>query len=96
MRVWSTAEDFNVTLAQPLKMSSGAYEMVNAAVTVDTKALNFGSALTIDQNVAGVGGYDQVHELAITVDAPTKVGAVSTNGSYSGDLVMLFEPTPAP
>lgn len=96
VRVWSTAEDFNVTLAQPLKMSSGAYEMVNAAVTVDTKALNFGSALTIDQNVAGVGGYDQVHELAITVDAPTQVGAVSTNGSYSGDLVMLFEPTPAP
>lgn len=96
VRVWSTADDFNVTLAQPLKMANGGYEMVNAAVTVDNKALNFGTALTIDQTVAGVGGFDQVHELAISVDAPTKVGAVSTNGSYSGDLVMLFEPTPAP
>ena len=96
VRVWSTADDFNVTLAQPLKLSNGAYEMVNPVVTVDNKALNFGSVLTIDQTVAGVGGYDQIHDLSISVDAPTKVGAVSTNGSYSGDLVMLFEPTPAP
>lgn len=96
VRVWSTADDFNVTLAQPLKMSSGAYEMVNAAVTLDDQVLEFGSVLTVAQTVGSVGGYDQVHELAISVDAPTKVGAVSTNGSYSGDLVMLFEPTPAP
>ena len=95
VRVWSTADDFNVTLAQPLKMSNGAYEMTNAAVSVDEKALAFGTALTIEQTVAGVGGYDQVHELAINVDAPTKSeSGPSTNGSYSGDLVMLFEPTP--
>ena len=96
VRVWSTADGFNVTLAQPLKMSNGAYEMTNAAVSLDTKALTFGTALTVDQTVTGVGGYDQIHQLAVSVDAPTQVGAVSTNGSYSGDLVMLFEPTPAP
>jgi len=96
VRVWSTSDNFEVSLAQPLKMSSGAYEMVNAAVTLDNQVLEFGSVLTVDQTVEGVRGYDQVHELAISVDAPTQVGAVSTNGSYSGDLVMLFEPTPAP
>lgn len=96
VRVWSTSDNFEVSLAQPLKMSSGAYEMVNAALTLDNQVLEFGSVLTVDQTVEGVSGYDQVHELAISVDAPTKVGAVSTNGSYSGDLVMLFEPTPAP
>ena len=96
VRVWSSADDFNVTLAQPLKMSNGAYEMTNAAVSLNAKPLTYGSALTVDQTVAGVGGYDQIHQLAVSVKAPTKVGTVSTNGSYSGDLVMLFEPTPAP
>ena len=35
-------------------MSSGAYEMTNAAVSLDTKALTFGTALTVDQTVTGV------------------------------------------
>ena len=95
VRVWSTADDFNVTLAQPLKMSNGTYEMANAVVSMGEQALTFGSPITVEQTVAGVGGYDQIHDLAINVDAPTKSATgPSTNGSYSGDLVMLFEPTP--
>lgn len=95
VRVWSTADDFNVTLAQPLKMSNGTYEMANAVVSMGEQALTFGSSLTVEQTVAGVGGYDQIHDLSINVDAPTKSATgPSTNGSYSGDLVMLFEPTP--
>ena len=70
--------------------------MTNAVVDLGEQAVTYGAPLAVTQTTAGVGGYDQIHNLAISVDAPTKVGAVSTNGSYSGDLVMLFEPTPAP
>ena len=95
VRVWSTNDKFNISLAQPLKMSNGAYEMTNAIVDIDDKAISYGAPVAVTQTVAGVGGFDQIHNLAISVDAPTKIGNVSTNGSYSGDLVMIFEPIAA-
>ncbi|WP_322074667.1 CS1 type fimbrial major subunit [Burkholderia cepacia] len=99
VRVWSKNADFNVSLAQPLKLSNGKYEMANAAVTLSSSsgdtAVTFGTAQKISQTVEGNGGYDEIHHLKINVDAPTKKGNVSTNGSYSGDLVMVFEPLAA-
>ena len=95
VRVWSTNDEFNVSLAQPLKLTNGNYEMTNAVVDLGDQAVTYGATLSVTQTTAGVGGYDQVHNLAISVDAPTKVGSVSTNGSYSGDLVMIFEPVAA-
>ncbi|RQR52305.1 fimbrial assembly protein [Burkholderia sp. Bp9002] len=103
VRVWTKSKDFNVSLAQQLKLSSGKYEMKNAKVTLASTAgeseVKFGAVQKISQAIVGNGGYDEVHNLKINVDAPTQVGTISTNGSYSGDLVMLFEPvaaTPAP
>ncbi|MFJ2362208.1 CS1 type fimbrial major subunit [Pseudomonas sp. NPDC087697] len=99
VRVWTKNADFNVSLAQPLKMSNGSYEMPNAKVSLDSvqgeKVLSFGNAQKITQVVSTADGYDEIHDLNISVDAPAKVGTLSTNGSYSGDLVMLFEPVAA-
>ena len=96
VRVWSTANDFNVTLAQPLKMSNGTYEMSNAVVSMGEDVISFDSPVTIKQTIAGVGGYDQIHNVDINVDAPTKAAkGPSTNGSFSGVLVLLIEPTPS-
>ncbi|MFC6299298.1 fimbrial assembly protein [Pseudomonas sp. CCM 7893] len=99
VRIWTKNADFNASLAQPLKMSSGSYEMVDAKVTLSSaqgeKTLSFGAVQKITQIVSTADGYDEVHNVNISVSAPTKVGTLSTNGSYSGDLVMLFEPVAA-
>ncbi|EKS9798742.1 MULTISPECIES: CS1 type fimbrial major subunit [Burkholderia] len=99
VRVWSKNASFNVSLAQPLKLSSGKYEMKNAKVMIGSTAgdaeVKFGAVQKVTQTVAGNGGYDEVHDVKINVEAPTKVGTLSTNGSYSGDLVMVFEPVAA-
>jgi len=99
VRVWTKNADFNVSLAQPLKLSSGAYEMKNAKVSLSGNSgdaeVKFGAVQKITQVTAGNGGYDEIHNLKINVDAPTQVGTNSTNGSYSGDLVMVFEPVAA-
>ena len=94
IRVWSKNADFNISLAQQLKMSNGNYEMLNPAVTLVTpqgnKPVKFGTSTKVTQVVAGTDGFDSVYDLKIDVDAPVKTTA-STNGSYSGELVMLFE-----
>ena len=99
IRVYTKNPDFNISLAQPLKMSNGDYEMKNAKITLGSAAgvadVKFGATQKITQVVSGNGGYDEVHNLNINVDAPTMVGSNSTNGSYSGDLVMVFEPVAA-
>ncbi|NTX26231.1 fimbrial assembly protein [Burkholderia pyrrocinia] len=99
VRVWSKNADFNVSLAQPLKMSSGRYEMKNAKVSLSGSSgdaeVTFGAVQKITQVTAGNGGFDEIHNLKINVDAPTQIGTNSTNGSYSGDLVMVFEPVAA-
>ncbi|MEN8514335.1 CS1 type fimbrial major subunit [Burkholderia sp. RS02] len=99
IRVWSKNADFNVSLAQPLKMSSGRYEMKNAKVSLSGNSgdaeVKFGAVQKITQVTAGNGGFDEIHNLTINVDAPTQIGTNSTNGSYSGDLVMVFEPVAA-
>ncbi|WP_414442801.1 fimbrial assembly protein [Burkholderia sp. 22PA0106] len=99
VRVWSKNKDFNISLAQPLKLASGRYEMANPSVMLSSNAgdseVKFGAQQKITQTTAGNGGFDEIHNLAINVDAPTQIGNTSTNGSYSGDLVMVFEPVAA-
>lgn len=100
VRVWTNnSPEFNISLAQPLKMASGKYEMKNALITMSSAAgdseVKFGTQQKITQSTAGAGGYDEIHNLSISVEAPTKIGNSSTNGSYSGDLVMVFEPVAA-
>ncbi|MEK7886882.1 CS1 type fimbrial major subunit [Burkholderia contaminans] len=99
VRVYTKNPDFNIWLKQPLKMSNGDYEMKNAKVTIGAAAgeaeVKYGAVQKVTQTVAGNGGFDEIHDLKINVDAPTMVGTNSTNGSYSGDLVMVFEPLAA-
>lgn len=96
IRIFTSGADFNASLAQPLKMSNGSYEMVDAKVFLSSaqgdKELSYGTTQKITQVVSTSDGYDDVHDVNISVSAPPKNGALSTNGSYSGDLVMLFEP----
>lgn len=100
IRVWTKGSEFNVSLAQPLKMSNGVYEMTGAKVTMGhsggDSAVTFGAPLKVTQTVTGNGGFDEIHNLKVDVKAPVKTATgPSTNGSYSGDLVMLFEPVAA-
>ncbi|MEX5510094.1 CS1 type fimbrial major subunit [Pseudomonas paralactis] len=100
VRVWTKGSEFNVSLAQPLKLSNGTYEMAGAKVTIahsgGDSAVTFGAPLKVTQTITGNGGYDEIHNLKIDVNAPVKTAnGPSTNGSYSGDLVMLFEPVAA-
>ncbi|GKX61961.1 Uncharacterised protein [Pragia fontium] len=96
IRVWSKNESFKVTLAQPLKMSNGNYEMPNASITMDTSAgskpLATGTTVEIKQTEKSGTEFDQVYNLNVKLDAPVAVNGLSTNGSYNGDLVMVFEP----
>ena len=58
--------------------------------------MKFGSALTVKRVTTTADGFDEVHNVTVHVDAPTKTTtAADTNGSYSGDLVMVFEPIAA-
>lgn len=98
IRVWSKVPAFRVSLAKPLQLSSGPYQMTNASVAIThvagEKVLAFGTPQDIPQISSRNGGYDEQHDLKISVKAPTKPApnSPSTNGSYSGDLVLLFEP----
>ncbi|MDN7491524.1 fimbrial assembly protein [Burkholderia sp. AU31652] len=99
IRVFTKNSDFNISLAQPLKLSNGNYEMTSPVITLGSaageKEVKFGAVQPIKQTVAGNGGFDEIHNVNIKVDAPKMVGSNSTNGSYSGDLVMVFEPVAA-
>ncbi|ABB10176.1 hypothetical protein [Burkholderia lata] len=99
IRVWSTNPDFIVEVAHPLTLSNGPLEMTHATVTLTsaagTSTIAPGAAQTIAQvkqgTGAGSGGFDEVHDLKISADAPPRSSA-GVNGSYRGDLVLLFEP----
>lgn len=101
IRIWTKNPDFNVSLAKPLKMSSGYYEMLNPKVVLNTAQGDLdvveAAPVKVTQTVTADGGFDAVYNLKIDVDAPPTAadGKPSINGSYSGDLVMLFEPSAA-
>ncbi len=98
IRIFSKAPGINVKLSQPLKMSNGHLEMTNAQVILTHAAgdqvLAYDKPNKITQAVQGNGGYDEIHNLEISVDSPQQANGQTTNGSYSGNLVMVFEPAP--
>ncbi len=100
IRVWTRGAAFNVSLAKPLQLSNGVYQMTESKVSMTHATgegdVKFGSPLKVVQVALKTDGYDEQHDLKISVKAPIKTAnsTVSTNGSYSGDLVLLFEPTP--
>ncbi|MEB7861189.1 fimbrial protein [Raoultella ornithinolytica] len=95
VRVYSTKADFNVSLAQPLQMLNGALMLQNPSVVFGAADFTHGSKkITQTTPGADAGTFDQTYELKIGVDGPTVATGESRNGSYSGELVMLFEPAP--
>lgn len=99
IRVWTSSASFRISLAQPLRLSSGPYQMLDPSVFLTHAGgdviVPFGSTATINQTAADGGGFDEVHNLKISVKSPSPTAkGPSTNGSYSGELVMLFEPLP--
>ena len=63
-------------------MTNGVYEMKNAKVSLTSGAgtgeVKFGSALTVKQVTTTADGFDEVHNVTVHVDAPTK----TTGGGY--------------
>lgn len=100
IRVWTKGAAFNVSLAKPLQLSNGVYQMTDSKVSITQSTgeneVKFGSGVKVVQVAQKTDGYDEQHDLKISVKAPTKAAnsTLSTNGSYSGDLVLLFEPAP--
>lgn len=98
VRVWTKNTSFNVSMTQPLNIvrSDAKFQMSNvkvalADVTGTGSELTVGTAKNIVQKTKTADGYDDIYNLTINADAP-KATDGDTNGNYSGDLVMLFEP----
>ncbi|MGB3433889.1 fimbrial assembly protein [Achromobacter sp.] len=100
IRVWTTGPGFNVSLSKPLQLSNGPLQMDDSKVFITHSAgdteVKFGKMEKIVQVAQKSHGYDEQHDLKISVKAPSKPAnsTLSTNGSYSGELVLLFEPAP--
>lgn len=97
VRVWSKAAKFNVSMIQPLiiQRNDGAYRLKDTNVNFGGPAniLDYGTPpVLITQTLPSDGGFDDIYKLNIEATAPTTTAAGDTNGAYSGDLVMLFEP----
>jgi hypothetical protein len=92
VRVYTTDTEVNVSLVQPLTVSrfDGA-QLSGVAVSFAGKPLTVGAQTNVIQTTTAPGGYDNTYTLKITADAPTNATG-TTNGSYQGDLVMMFEP----
>ncbi|MHA7848229.1 CS1 type fimbrial major subunit [Serratia sp. D1N4] len=92
VRVYTTDNEVNVSLVQPLTVArADGAQLSNVAISFAGKPVVQGTPLKVTQTTTAPGGYDNTYTLKINAKAPTNA-AGTTNGSYQGDLVMLFEP----
>ncbi|WP_411705805.1 CS1 type fimbrial major subunit [Edaphovirga cremea] len=99
VQVWSTTKGFNVSLVHPLEIirTDSAYKMQGVNIKLaeggnkgkDLSAS--GNAQTFTQKLRVGNGYEDVYQLQVNAKPPSALNNVSTKGSYSGDLVLLFE-----
>lgn len=92
VRVYTTDNEVNVSLVQPLTINrADGAQLSNVVVNFAGKTVVQGTPLKVMQTTTAPGGYDNTYTLKIDAKAPTNATG-STNGSYQGELVMLFEP----
>ena len=92
VRVYTTDNEVNVSLVQPLTVTrADGAQLSNIAVSFAGQAVAVGAQTKVTQTTVAPGGYDNTYTLKINAKAPTNATG-STNGSYQGDLVMMFEP----
>jgi hypothetical protein len=92
VRVYTTDDEVNVSLVQPLTVvRADGTELSNIVINFAGKPVVQGTALNVKQTTQMNGGYDNTYTLKISANAPANATG-TTNGSYQGDLVMLFEP----
>ncbi|NHV27018.1 hypothetical protein [Burkholderia sp. D-99] len=99
IRVRTTNPDINVTLLQPLRLSNGRDDLVNAKVVLTGSAgdaeiaADAARVLTLGKRGRdGFDGYDETRQVKISAHAPAASEAVPAHGSYHGDMVLIFEP----
>ncbi|MDR0242368.1 MAG: CS1 type fimbrial major subunit [Burkholderia sp.] len=100
IRVRTTDPDIHVTLLQPLRLSNGRDDMVNAKVVLMTGgaanadiAPGAARAITLASRAHdGFDGYDETRNVKVSAQVPAAGDAASPNGRYHGDLVLVFEP----
>ncbi|KVV49194.1 hypothetical protein WT27_03315 [Burkholderia territorii] len=96
VRIYTTNPDIHVALLQPLTLSNGRYDMTDTKVMLANDAghaeIVGDGARTLTLARPGINGYDETRNLTVIATAPAAHGAADVNGSYRGDLVLMFEP----
>lgn len=100
IRMRTTNPDINVTVLQPLRLSNGRDDMVNAKVVLMTGGAGTADIVPgaarpltlVSRGHDGFDGYDETRNVKISAQAPVAGDAVSPNRHYRGDLVLVFEP----
>lgn len=98
VRVYSSLNGFQVSLAQPLTLVNGGLSMTGVA-KLGGKTLST-TAEKIKMTVASAAGgtaHDETYDLEIKATPPAATpGGASRNGAYTGKLAMVFEATTIP
>lgn len=97
VRVYSSLNGFQVSLASPLSLQSGGLTMTTVAKLGD-KTLSTTAEKIKMTTASSAGGttHDQVYDLDIEATPPTVASGASRNGAYTGKLAMVFEATTMP
>jgi hypothetical protein len=103
VQVWTSTPGVSVSLVHPLDLirTDAAYKMERVNVKFGDggstgKDLSASSvSQTFVQKTKIGNGYQSVYYLQIKANSPTNADRATTQGLYTGDLVMLFEIPPS-
>lgn len=96
VQVWTSTPGVNVSLVHPLDLTrtDAAYKMEQVNVKFGDGAgagKDLSASQTFVQKVKVGNGYQSVYHLQIKANSPTTADRATTQGLYTGDLIMLFE-----
>lgn len=97
VRVYSSMNGFQVSLASPLSLQNGGLTMTTVAKLGDKTLSTTAEKIKMTTAAStGAPAHDQVYDLDIEATPPAVVKDVSRNGAYTGKLAMVFEATTMP